>query len=159
MGQAALKISEMDDGAGLPAGSLAPPAVSRPAAVVVPFKSELSAVLGTISRASSALGAHKDRADLFEKRAADAEAQLKAAHRRLAELEIKLHAALDDAKAEKARSADMQARSADMVERTRAMLAQAGERLRAAESRAERAEAGFSTVRAAIEQQLGTQVK
>lgn len=158
MGQAALKATETDD-AGAPAVFRPPAGAARPGAVVVPFKSELSGILGTISRASSALGAHKDRADLFEKRAGEAEAQLKAAHRRLAELEIKLHAALDDAKAEKARSADMQARSADMVERTRAMLAQAGERLRGAESRAERAEAGFSTIRAAIEQQLGVHVK
>ena len=122
-------------------------------------KSELPTLLGIISRASSLLTAQRDRADGFEKRALSSEEQLKTANRRLADIEMKLKAALEDLKAERARTGDVQKRSNEVVEKTRAMLNDASERLRSAEARAERAETSFSTVRGALEQQLAGLVK
>lgn len=160
MGQAALKHDvEAGDTSGTVIHLKPAHAPERPEPAATLPKSELPALLGIISRASSTLSAQKDRADSFEKRALSSEEQLKTANRRLADTEIKLKAALEDLKAERSRTGDVQKRSNEVVEKTRAMLNDASERLRSAEARAERAETSFSTVRGALEQQLAGLVK
>jgi predicted nucleic acid-binding Zn-ribbon protein len=140
-----------------PGQASAPPA--RPTLSVVPPRAELPALLSMISRVSALLSTHKERADTMEKRAIAAEDLLKSANRRIAEVEIKLRSALDEARLERERAADVQKRSNEVVEKTRAMLTEAGERLRAAESRAERAEGSFSTLRSALEQGFSAHVQ
>ena len=132
---------------------------ARPNLSVVPPRTELPALLSMISRVSGLLGMHKERAETMEKRAVAAEELLKAANRRIAEVEIKLRSALDEARLERDRAADVQKRSNEVVEKTRAMLTEAGERLRAAESRAERAEGSFNAVRSALEQGFSAHVQ
>jgi chromosome segregation ATPase len=124
----------------------------------LPPKIELPTLLGIISRASSHLATQKDRADHFEKRALAAEELLKAANRKVAELEIKLRSAREEVKVEKDRAAEIKKRSGEVVDKTRSMMSEALERLRAAESRAERAENGFSAIRNALEQGFTGQV-
>ena len=135
------------------------PAGSRSETPAAPIKSELPGLLNIISRSSGLLATQKDRADTMEKRAITAEEQLKAANRKLADVEIKLKAALEDLKVERTRATDVQKRSGDVVEKTRSMLSDASERLRMAEARAERAESSFTTIRTALEQQLADFVK
>jgi hypothetical protein len=166
MGQPAFKIQDEADEAQIAAviplkTAQAPIAVTpaRPNLSVVQSRSDLPGLLTMITRASTLLGAQKERADTMEKRAAAAEDLLKAANRRIAEVEIKLRSAIDEARVERERAAEVQKRSNEVVEKTRAMLGEAGERLRAAESRAERAESGFATLRTALEQGFSTHVQ
>jgi hypothetical protein len=140
-----------------PAPAAAPGA--RPNLTVVPPRTDLPALLSMISRVSTLLGMHKERADTMEKRAIAAEDLLKAANRRIAEVEIKLRSALDEARLERERASDVQKRSNEVVEKTRAMLTEAGERMRAAEGRAERAEGNFGTLRNALEQGFSAHVQ
>ena len=160
MGQAALKHeADREDTSGTVIHLKPPQPAERTDPPVGLSKSELPGLLGIISRASGLLTAQKDRGDTMEKRALAAEEQLKGTNRRLADVEIKLRAATEDLKTERARAAEVQKRSNEVVERTRSMLNDASERLRAAEARAERAETSFSTVRGALEQQLAALVK
>jgi hypothetical protein len=164
MGQPAFKIAdefeEPHSAAVIPLKPVqAAPAAPRPSLSVVPPKSELSGLLSMISRASSLLGTQKERADTMEKRAVAAEELLKAANRRIAEVEIKLRSALEEARIERERAAEVQKRSNAVVEKTRSMLGEAGERLRAAEGRADRAESNFATLRNALEQGLSAHVQ
>lgn len=169
MGQAAVKFDDTFDGGadivplkaagpsgGRPALSVVAPAAEAPAGSI---GQDLASVLALIGRAAGVLASQKERGDLIEKRASKAEQQLQVANRRLADAEIRLASALDEAKAEKLRSAEVQRRSNEMAERTRAMLAQAGERLRAAEARAGTAEGSVATIRQAAERQLAPHVK
>lgn len=156
MGQAALKheADDLDETSGTVIHLKPPHAPERAEAVPQLSKTELPGLLSIISRASGLLAAQRERTETMEKRALIAEEQLKSTTRRLADVEIKLRATSEDLKAERARAGDVQKRSNEVVEKTRAMLSEASERLRVAEARAERAETSFSTVRAALEQQL-----
>ncbi len=165
MGQPAFKLDDGTDevpqsAAVIPLkiGPVAAPPAPRANLSVVPPRADLPALLGMISRVSSLLGTHKERAETMEKRAAAAEDMLKAANRRIAEIEIKLRSALDEARLERERAADVQKRSSEVVEKTRLMLSEAGERLRTAESRAERAETNFSALHNALEQGFSAHV-
>jgi hypothetical protein len=164
MGQPAFKIEhEVEEPHSAAVIPLKPTQAAAPAArpnlTVVPPRAELPALLSMISRVSALLGMHKERADAMEKRAVAAEDLLKAANRRIAEVEIKLRSALDEARMERERAADVQKRSNEVVEKTRAMLTEAGERMRSAESRAERAEGSFGTLRNALEQGLSSHLQ
>lgn len=161
MGQPAFKIEHEDEkphsAAVIP---LKPAAVAaRPNLSVVPPRADLPALLNMIARVSGLLGTQKERGDAMERRALAAEELLKAANRRIAEVEIKLRSALDEARLERERAADVQKRSNAVVEKTRAMLTEAGERMRSAETRAERAESNFSALRSALEQGFALQAQ
>jgi hypothetical protein len=163
MGQPAFKIEdELEEpyvAAVIPLkpGQIAP-ASARPNLSVVQPRTDLPGLLSMISRASGLLGTQKERAEVMEKRAIAAEELLKAANRRIAEVEIKLRSALDEARIERERAAEVQKRSNEVVEKTRAMLSEAGERLRSSESRADRAESNYNALSSALEQGLAAHV-
>ena len=162
MGQAALKLEAIvqEAAASAPIVTFKPAGGgARPKLVESQAKSDLPGLLSIISRVANLLAAHRDRGDLWEKRHAATDEQLKASGAKIIDLEVKLKAATDEAKIERARAADIHRRSAEMVEKTRAMLTDASQRLKAAESRAEKAESGFATIRDAVERQLGPQLR
>ena len=131
MGQPAFKIEpeveEQHSAPIIPLKSASAQSV-RPPLSVVPARTDMPGLLGMISRVSMMLGAQKERADTMEQRALAAEEMLKSANRRIAEVEIKLRSALDEARVERERAAEVQKRSSEVVQKTRAMLSEAGER-------------------------------
>jgi hypothetical protein len=163
MGQPAFKIEpeleEPHSAAVIPLKPVLGLTPARPNPIGPATPAELPALLNMITRVATMLGAHKERADTMEKRAVAAEDMLKAANRRIAEVEIKLRSALDEARLERERAAEVQKRSNDVVAKTRAMLNEAGERLRAAECRADRAESSFNALGTALEQGFSAHVQ
>ena len=112
MGQPAFKIEhELEEPHSAAVIPLKPAAAAatRPNLSVVPPRPDLPALLGMISRVSGLLGTHKERGDAMERRALAAEELLKAANRRIAEVEIKLRSALDEARLERERAASAKA--------------------------------------------------
>ena len=114
-------------------------------------QSHLPALLEMVSRAATAMGERKDKAEVLAERAKAAETRLTQMSERLSETENKLQAALDDMERERARAEDLGRRSAELITKTQAMLADADDRRRAAEWRAEQAEESFATLRIAVE--------
>ena len=157
MGKPAIRYEqpEFEPAAGTIVQLKPPPGSHRGAPIPVPPPTgETAAALGMVARAASLLISHKERAETLEKRCHSVEEQLKVANRRLADAEIRLSAAQEDAKTERCRAGEMQRRSTQVIERTRTMLNEAAERLRDAESRAARAEASYASIRNAVEAQL-----
>ena len=163
MGHAALKIEyevdEQHSAPVIPLKSAAANTAGRPSLSVVAARSDLPGLLNLITRISTMLGTHKERADAMEKRALASEESLKSANRRIAEVEIKLRSAIDEARMERERAAEVQKRSNQVVEKTRAMLSEASERLRTAESRADRAESNYNAISTALEQGFSAHVQ
>ena len=163
MGRAAVQLDESRDEADTGTViQLKPQTAPQPRPALVSAnapRTDLASVLGMVSRTATLLASRKDRADQMEKRSIHVEENLRAARDRIAELESRLRAALEEVEAGKAGLADLQKRSADLVERSKAMLAEASTRLKAAETRAERAEAGYTMIRDAVEQQLSSHLR
>lgn len=161
MGQAAIKLEPMSrEGAPAPVVTFKPATAGmRPKLVGSAPKSDLPALLGMVTRVATLLSSQRDRADLWEKRHGATEEQLKIANAKIVDLDVRLKTALDEAKAERTRAAEIHRRSAEVVEKTRAMLTDASTRLKSAEARADRAEDSFSSFRDAFERQIGSQLR